>query len=492
MQTDLGDDTNGMSGDGSHSKAAGVDLRNYQLVRDRERRISKPTKRFGEADLICYALNAAKDLERLDEPRSYKEALDSSDRHLWQGAMEEELEALKKNNTWRLVDLPKGKKVVGSKWIFKKKEAIPGGEKARYKARLVAKGFTQIEGVDYHEIFAPVVKHCSVRVLMAIVTHCNLHLEQLDVRTAFLHGDLEETIYMKQLEGFAVDDRVCLLQKSLYGLKQSPRQWYRKFDDFLIKLNFKRCNYDDCVYTLNRDGEVLYLLLYVDDILIVSSDRSMIHEMKAKLGDAFEMKELGEARRILGIDIKRDKPGGNLFSSQNCYWQKVISRYQMVESKPAGRAIGQHLKLTKEQCPKTEDERRKMESVPFSNGIGSIMYGMVCTRPDLAHGVSVLNRFMVDPGQIHWDALKWMLRYIKGSLDTGLLFQNNFQGGGYIEGFVDSDFAGCMDTRKSCLGYVFTLFGTAVSWRSTLQSVVALSTTEAEYYALAEGVKEAL
>ncbi|WVY98367.1 hypothetical protein V8G54_030518 [Vigna mungo] len=313
FRTDLGEDTDYMSGEGSHGKAAGVDLRNYQLVRDRERRISKPTKRLGEADLICYALNAAEDINRSDEPRSYKEVLDSSDRHLWQGAMEEELEALKKNNTWRLVDLPKGKKVIGSKWIFKKKEATPGGEKARYKARLVAKGFTQIEGVDYHEIFAPVVKHCSVRVLMAIVAHCNLHLEQLDVRTAFLHGDLEETLYMKQPDGFAVDDRVCLLQKSLYGLKQSPRQWYRKFDDFLIKLNFKRCNYDDCVYTLNHGGEILYLLLYVDDILIASSDRGMIGETKARLADAFEMKELGEARRILGIDIKRDRPGGNLF-----------------------------------------------------------------------------------------------------------------------------------------------------------------------------------
>ncbi|WVY90035.1 hypothetical protein V8G54_035549 [Vigna mungo] len=492
FRTDLGDDTDGMSGEESHGKAAGVDLRNYQLVRDRERRISKPTKRLGEADLICYALNAAEDINRSDEPRSYKEALDSSDRHLWQGAMEEELEALKKNSTWRLVDLPKGKKVIGSKWIFKKKEATPGGEKARYKARLVAKGFTQIEGVDYHEIFAPVVKHCSVRVLMAIVAHCNLHLEQLDVRTAFLHGDLEETIYMKQPDGFAVDDRVCLLQKSLYGLKQSPRQWYRKFDDFLIKLNFKRCNYDDCVYTLNHGGETLYLLLYVDDILIASSDRGMIGETKARLADAFEMKELGEARRILGIDIKRDRPGGNLFLSQECYLQKVISRYRMAESKMANTPVGQHLKLTKEQCPKTEEERKKMESVPFSNGIGSIMYGMVCTRPDVAHGVSVLSQFMVNPGPTHWEALKWMLRYIRGSLGTGLSFQNNFQGGGYIEGFVDSDFAGCMDTRKSRSGYVFTLFGTAVSWRSTLQSVVALSTTEAEYYALAEGVKEAL
>ncbi|WVZ05356.1 hypothetical protein V8G54_018702 [Vigna mungo] len=492
FRTDLGDDTDGMSGEGSHGKAAGVDLRNYQLVRDRERRISKPTKRLGEADLICYALNAAEDLNRSDEPRSYKEALDSSDRHLWQGAMEEELEALKKNSTWRLVDLPKGKKVIGSKWIFKKKEATPGGEKAMYKARLVAKGFTQIEGVDYHEIFAPVVKHCSVRVLMAIVAHCNLHLEQLDVRTTFLHGDLEETIYMKQPDGFAVDDRVCLLQKSLYGLKQSPRQWYRKFDDFLIKLNFKRCNYDDCVYTLNHDGEMLYLLLYVDDILIASSDKGMIGETKARLADAFEMKELGEARRILGIDIKRDRPGDNLFLSQECYLQKVISRYRMTESKMASTPVGQHLKLTKEQCPKTEEERKKMESVPFSNGIGSIMYGMVCTRPDVAHGVSVLSQFMVNPGPTHWEALKWMLRYIRGSLGTGLSFQNNFQGGGYIEGFVDSDFAGCMDTRKSRSGYVFTLFGTAVSWRSTLQSVVALSTTEAEYYDLAEGVKEAL
>ncbi|XP_052728767.1 uncharacterized protein LOC128195410 [Vigna angularis] len=157
-----------------------------------------------------------------------------------------------------------------------------------------------------------------------------------------------------------------------------------------MKLNFKRCNYDDCVYILHRDNEVMYLLLYVDDILIASSDMSMIHEMKAKLGGAFEMKELEEARRILGINIKRDNLKGNLFLSQKSYLQKVISRYRMVESKPADTPIGQHLKFTKEQCPKTEAERRKMKSIPFSSGIGSIMYGMVCTRPDLAHGMKVL------------------------------------------------------------------------------------------------------
>ncbi|XP_052725980.1 secreted RxLR effector protein 161-like [Vigna angularis] len=193
----------------------------------------------------------------------------------------------------------------------------------------------------------------------------------------------------------------------------------------------------------------------------------MVRELKSKLD---------EARQILGIDIRRDKLKGNLFYLKRIICRKkVVSRCRISQSKPVGNPLGQRLKLTKEQRPKTEDERKKMESIPYSNGIGSIMYDMVCTRPELAHGVGVLSRFMTDPGQIHWEALKWMFRHIKGSLDTGLLFQNNFQGGGFIEGFVDSDFAGCMDTRKSLFGYVFTLYGTVVSWKSTLQSVVALS-----------------
>ena len=298
------------------------------------------------------------------------------------------------------MELPKGQKVVGCKWIFKRKGEIPGVQKTRYKARLVAKGFTQVKGVNYNEIFAPMVKHCSIIILMSIANQFKLHLEQLDVKTAFLHGDLEETIYMRQPEGFAVDDRVCFLQKSLYGLKQSPRQWYKKFDDFLIKMEFKRCSYDNCVYVLHQE-DYLYLLLYVDDILVASCNKCMINDLKSRLHSEFEMKDLGESRRILGVDIKRDQLKGTLLLSQQAYMQKVVERFRMHQSKPVSTPLWQHMKLSKSQGPISDDDRKKMDVVPYTSGVGSIMYGMVCTRPDLAHAMSVVSRFMVESGQAH-------------------------------------------------------------------------------------------
>ena len=226
--------------------------------------------------------------------------------------MNEEMLSLEKNQTWKVVSLLKNQKVVGSKWVFKTKEGIPGIEAPRYKARLVANGFTQVEGIDYNEIFSPVVKHCSIRVLMAIINMYDLELEQMDVNTSFLHGELEETIYMQQSEGFVEDNtKVCLLKKSLYELKQSRRQWYRRFDEFLVKAGFVISNYDSCVYMMRRNEKViLYLLLYVDDILMASFDRQEIQKLKKRLNDEFEMKDLGNAKRILGMDIMRDRNKG--------------------------------------------------------------------------------------------------------------------------------------------------------------------------------------
>ncbi|KAK2447548.1 secreted RxLR effector protein [Trifolium repens] len=465
----------------------------YQLARDRERRVITPPNRNGYADLICYALNAAEEVQD-SEPKNFREASESIDSKDWLKAMEEEMLSLEKNQTWELVPLPKNKRVVGSKWVFKRKEGIPGVEAPRYKARLVAKGFTQVEGIDYNEIFSPVVKHCSIRVLMAIVNMYDLELEQMDVKTAFLHGELEETIYMQQPEGFVEDNsKVCLLKKSLYGLKQSPRQWYRRFDDFLLKTGFVRSNYDSCVYMMKKDEKViLYLLLYVDDILIASSDKHEIQQLKVKLNGEFEMKDLGNAKKILGMDIVRDRSKGVLFLSQHDYLKKVVERFRMSDSKVVNTPLGHHSKLSVKQCPQSEDEKKKMEGTPYASGVGSIMYGMVCSRPDLSYAISVVSRFMANPGQVHWQALKWVLRYLNGTLKGGLKYTRTDPGRDALEGYVDADYAGNVDTRKSLSGFVFTLFGTAVTWKANQQSVVALSTTQAEYIALVEGVKEAI
>ena len=196
------------------------------------------------------------------------------------------MESLEKNGTWDLVKLPKDKKHVHCKWIFKRKEAMSPSEPARYKARLVAKSYSQISDIDFNDVFSPVVKHSSIRTLLSIVAMRDYELEQLDVKTAFLHGELEEDIYMDQPEGFVVprkENLVCRLKKSLFGLKQSPRQWYKRFDSFMLSHGFKRSDYDSCVYLKTVNDSAIYLLLYVDDMLIVAKDKSEIAKIKAQL-----------------------------------------------------------------------------------------------------------------------------------------------------------------------------------------------------------------
>lgn len=253
------------------------------------------------------------------EPSTYSAVVSGADSEKWILAMQEEMESLHKNNTWELVKPPQGKKIVGCKWIFKMKESSPG-DGVKYKARLIAKGYSQVPGVDFGDVFSPVVKHCSIRVLLALVAMFDLELEQLDVKTAFLHGNLEEQIYMQQLEGFIIDgkeDHVCLLKKSLYGLKQSPKQWYKRFNSFMISHSYLRSRYDSYVYFRKlSDGSFVYLLLYVDDMLIVARNMSEVNHMKSQLSQEFEMKDLGGAKKILGMEIQRDRNVGKLFLTQ--------------------------------------------------------------------------------------------------------------------------------------------------------------------------------
>ncbi|RVX14680.1 Retrovirus-related Pol polyprotein from transposon TNT 1-94 [Vitis vinifera] len=420
--------------------------------------------------------------------KCYDEALQDENSSKWELAMKDEMDSLLGNQTWELTELPVGKKALHNKWVYRIKNEHDGTK--RYKARLVVKGFQQKEGIDYTEIFSPVVKMSTIRLVLGMVAAENLHLEQLDVKTAFLHGDLEEDLYMIQPEGFIVqgqENLVCKLRKSLYGLKQAPRQWYKKFDNFMHRIGFKRCEADHCCYVKSFDNSYIILLLYVDDMLIVGSDIEKINNLKKQLSKQFAMKDLGAAKQILGMRIIRDKANGTLKLSQSEYVKKVLSRFNMNEAKPVSTPLGSHFKLSKEQSPKTEEERDHMSKVPYASAIGSLMYAMVCTRPDIAHAVGVVSRFMSMPGKQHWEAVKWILRYLKGSLDTCLCFTGASL---KLQGYVDADFAGDIDSRKSTTGFVFTLGGTAISWTSNLQKIVTLSTTEAEYVAATEAGKE--
>ncbi|KAG8502301.1 hypothetical protein CXB51_002217 [Gossypium anomalum] len=297
---------------------------------------------------LTYALPVVDD----DIPVTYQEAMQSLESDKWKSAMDEEMQSLRKNNTWELAQLPKGKRAIGCKWL-------------------------------------------------------NFELAQLDVKTTFLHGELEEEIYMTQPEGYedaGGRNWVCKLNKSLYGLKQSPRQWYKSF---------------------------IYLLLYVDDMLIASKSQKEIDKLKAQLNQEFKMKDLGEAKKILGMEISRDRQRGKLCLNQKQYLKK------------------------------TEEEREYMEKVPYANAVGSLMYAMI-------------------------------LRYLQKTVDVGLVFEQDEALGQFVVGYVDSDFAGDLDKRRSTTGYLFTLAKAPVSWKSTLQSTVAISTTEAEYTAVTEAVKEAI
>ncbi|CAM8906690.1 unnamed protein product [Rhodiola kirilowii] len=288
---------------------------------------------------------------------------------------------------------------------------------------------------------------------------------------------------MRQPDGFVIgnkEEKVCLLKKSLYGLKQSPRQWYRRFDEFMINQGYLRSAYDWCIYVNKEESQNkrVYLLLYVDDMLIASRNFNQIKRLKEQLNSSFEMKDLGPAKKILGMQILRNMDQGTLFLNQHGYIEKVLTKFGMGNAKLVLTPIAQHFKLQKDQCPKSEKDISYMQEVPYSSAVGSLMYAMVCTRPDLAHSVSLVSRFMANPRKEHWTAVKWILRYLRGCTKIGLKYGGADQGGAGTEtdmivGYCDSDYAASIDTRKS-------------------QSVVALFTTEAEYIAITEVVKEAL
>ena len=425
----------------------------------RSSRIPKPIQRYSPS--LHYLL-----LSDNGEPECYDQAMQVEDSVKWESAMKDEMDSLMSNQTWELAELPPGKKALHNKWVYRIKEEHDGNK--RYKARLVVKGFQKKEGVDYNEIFSPFVKLTTIRLVLKIVAAENLHLEQLDVKTAFLHGDLEEELYMRQPEGFIKEDRknlVCRLKKSLYGLKQAPRQWYKKFDSFMSSHSFTRCQADHCCYFKKIENNFIILLLYVDDMLVAGSNMQEIVNLKLKLSKQFEMKDLGAAKQILGMRIKRDTNSRTLLLSQDKYINKVLSRFNMQNGKVVSTPLGVHFRLSKEQSPKTEEECAYMEKVPYASAIGSLMYVMVCTRPDIAQVVGAVSRYMNNPGKLHWEAVKWILRYLRGTMSKALCFKG---GDMVLTGYVDADLAGNVDIRRSIIGYVYTLGGTAVRWGSQL------------------------
>ncbi|GJV90022.1 retrotransposon protein, putative, ty1-copia subclass [Tanacetum coccineum] len=456
-----------------------------------------------DADKSVEELQAEVELQRLnnhtpeedqtDQDGDDEDQTDQGFCSKWKAVMKEEMDSLRKNKTQELVDHPSGQKLVSYKWLFKIKEGNEGVQKPRYKTRLVARGFTRRAGIDYNEVFSPVIQHTSIWVILSLTAYIDYELEQLDVKTVFLHGNLEEVVYTREPPGYEQGNMVCLLKKSLYGLKQSPRQWYRRFDEYMLSNGFKRGNYDSCVYYRSyAPGEYIYLLLYIDDMLIACKSKAEIGSTKSLLKKEFDMKELGEVKKILGMEIVRDQSHKILRVSQSGYISKILNNFRIDNGKSVKMSLGGHFKLSLKDYPVSDCDVERMSKVSYANAVGSLMYLMVCTRPDIAYAVSVISRFLANPGKNHWETVKWILKYLRGTAYVGLVYGTDRGNHVDVTGFVDSDYAKDPDKGRSYTGYVFLVQGCVISWKAMLQHVVALSTTEAEYMALTEAVKEAI
>jgi hypothetical protein len=427
-----------------------------------------------------------------NDPTSFKEAMQSEFSSEWLNAMKDEMKSMSTNEVWDLVEIPNGAETIGCKWVYKTKRD-PKGNIERFKARLVAKGFTQREGIDYKETFSPVSSKNSFRIIMALVAHYDLELHQMDVKTAFLNGDLRENVYMAQPEGFVVEGNEhlgCHLKKSIYGLKQASREWYLKFDEVIRRFGFEENKVDNCVYVKFRGSNFIFLILYVDDILLASSDKNMLLETKRFLSSKFDMKDLGEAGYVLGIEIHRDRSRGILGLSQRAYVEKVLKKYNMHKCSASPAPVVKGDKFGTFQCPRNNHESAQMKSIPYASIVGSIMYAQVCTRPDLAFVTGMLGRYQSNPGLDHWKAAKKVLRYLQGT--KGLMLTYKKSDNLEVVGYSDADFAGCVDTKKSTSGYVFTLANGAISWKSSKQTVTASSTMQAEFVACFEATGQAV
>ncbi|KAK4397606.1 Retrovirus-related Pol polyprotein from transposon RE2 [Sesamum angolense] len=414
-------------------------------------------------------------------PNTYLEAL----RHpAWKMAMDDEMSALISRGTWELVEVTPDTDIVACRWVFTLKFRADG-TLDRYKARLVAKGFTQTYGVDYFETFSPVARLNSIRVLFSLAVNLNWTMYQMDIKNAFLYGDLNGTVYMEQPPGYVAQGEkqrmVCKLKKAIYGLKQSPRAWFDKFSRIIGEFGFSRCQADHSVFVQTTTSGMVVLAVYVDDILITGSDLVGIEEAKKYLQKHFVTKDLGRPRYFLGIEIAHSKHGISL--SQRKYACDLLHEVGLLGTKPVDTPMDSNPNFWNDDGNYLEDKTK------YRRLVGKLIY-LTVTRPDISFAVRLVSQFMDKPRSVHWEAALRILKYIKASPGKGLLFKRH--GHVKIEAFSDADYAGAKDDRKSTSGYCTYVGGNLVTWRSKKQTTVARSSAEAEYRAMAHTTSEIL
>ena len=409
-----------------------------------------------------------------EEPSSFEEAkADAS----WRRAMQEEMDAIESNSTWYLTTLPQGHRAIGLKWVYKVKKDAHGAV-LKHKARLVAKGYVQRHGVDYEEVFAPVARLESIRLLLAIAAGSGWPVHHMDVKSAFLNGELEEEVYVQQPPGFAATGREHLalrLEKALYGLKQAPRAWNTKLDACLVQLGFSRCESEHGMYARGTTSSRLLVGVYVDDLVIAGSLTSEIDVFKLEMKGLFQMSDLGLLSYYLGIEVRQSPTGIDI--AQPAYALKLVEKAGLAGCRPCQTPMEPRLKLSRDSTAP------KVDATKYRSLVGSLRY-LVHTRPDLAFSVGYVSRFMEAPTEEHEAAVKRIIRYIAGTLHLGCRYGRE-EGATSLVGYSDSDLGGDVDSRKSTSGSLFFLGGSPVTWQSQKQSVVAISSCESEYVAAA-------
>jgi histone deacetylase 1/2 len=426
-------------------------------------------------------LASTADLTRT-EPRDHREAMNYPH---WRNAMESEFSALQSNKTWRLVPPVPGVNIIDSKWVFKVKQKSDGSIE-RYKARLVAKGFRQRYGLDYEDTFSPVVKPTTVRLLLSMALTHGWHLRQLDIQNAFLHGILEEEVFMRQPPGFedsTKPDYLCRLDKALYGLKQAPRAWHARLSTVLGGLGFIASTADTSLFILRRPDIVLYLLVYVDDIIVVSSSTAAIDRLVHQLRGSFALKDLGKLHYFLGVEVKCSD--NSILLSQRKYATELLQRAGMSKCSPISTPMSSSDKLSStDGTPLSPEESTRYRSV-----VGGLQY-LTMTRPDLSFAINKVCQYLHAPSCTHWSAVKRILRYVKATLSDGLLLRRPTASSDLLSAFSDADWAGDSDDRRSTGGYAIFYGGNLVAWSARKQATVSRSSTESEYKSLANATAE--
>ena len=388
------------------------------------------------------------------EPKNVKEALTDE---FWINAMQEELEQFKRNEVWELVPRPEGTNVIGTKWIFKNK-TNEEGVITRNKARLVAQGYTQIEGVDFDETFAPVARLESIRLLLGVACILKFKLYQMDVKSAFLNGYLNEEAYVEQPKGF-VDpthpDHVYRLKKALYGLKQAPRAWYERLTEFLTQQGYRKGGIDKTLFVKQDAENLMIAQIYVDDIVFGGMSNEMLRHFVQQMQSEFEMSLVGELTYFLGLQVKQMED--SIFLSQSKYAKNIVKKFGMENASHKRTPAPTHLKLSKDEAGTSVDQSL------YRSMIGSLLY-LTASRPDITYAVGVCARYQANPKISHLTQVKRILKYVNGTSDYGIMYCHC--SGSMLVGYCDADWAGSADDRKSTSGGCFYLGNNLISWFS--------------------------